>query len=200
MHNWIYITACHCFSQLRIIPQKYNILYCDWWTNDWDSPQCWRLSQDIFVRCWQWEICTVSEWAVLVCCLNKTKFGEIFQETLKQNSPDCEAPNTFRVGHRIWQTGGIPYWSSYVVFSCLVHLNKQIILCNRYSYIHEGYLKEIFGKGLDSLLSHPVYGKFWNNLWTYSRPFIAGNRIMFQQWGFKLGKFHLGLTSKFWLQ
>ena len=35
---------------------------------------------------------------------NKTKFGEIFKETLKQNSQDSETSNTFRVRNRIWQT------------------------------------------------------------------------------------------------
>ena len=47
----------------------------------------------------------VCQWA-LVCRLNKTKFAEIFEETLKQNSPDSETSNTFRVRHIIWQTQG----------------------------------------------------------------------------------------------
>ena len=47
----------------------------------------------------------VCQWA-LVCRLNKTKFAEIFEETLKQNSPDSETSNTFRVRHIIWQHKG----------------------------------------------------------------------------------------------
>ena len=93
--------------------------------------------------------------------LNKTKFGKIFEETLKQNSRDCKAPTHFVSGIESGK-----------------HTNIQ---------------GPEEGKSLDSLFStHQVYGKFWNNLWTYSRPFIAGNRIMFQHWGFKLGLFHPG--------
>ena len=47
----------------------------------------------------------VRQWA-RVCRLNKTKFAEIFEETLKQNSPDSETSNTFRVRHIIWQHKG----------------------------------------------------------------------------------------------
>ena len=75
----------------------------------------------------------MSEWAVLVCRLNKTKFGKIFKETLKQNSPDSEAPNTFRVKHRIWQTGGILHTSFCFVVFCQFapkQQNKQIYIRN----------------------------------------------------------------------